>query len=125
MRYFGCEHYAILRRCLADSANASREQDIKKLSSSISFSNLMSPQMMMQYAEDYQIQNGRQWKGKENEMLLARQPTPQTLSRVISGKQGMRSVFVGSAERVIKPGQVQAYMNQICSNKKNQTRDEC
>ena len=95
---------------------------LKKLSSSISFSNLMSPQTMMQYAENYQIQNGQQWKGKENEMLLARQPTPRTLSRVISGKQGMRSVFVSSAERVIKPGQVQAYMNQICSNKKNQTR---
>ena len=77
---------------------------------------------MMQYAEDYQIENGQHVRGNQNRMLLARQPTPRTLSKVISGKQGMRSVFVSSAERGIKPGQVDAYMIQICSNKKNQTR---
>jgi len=49
-------------------------------------------------------------------------PTPRTLGRLVTGKQGMRSVFVHCAESLVKPHNVQAHLNDTCLNQRNRRR---
>eukprot|EP01083_Nonionella_stella_P039653 107846_1 len=105
-----------------------KNRTFQKLSSSISFSNLLSPQTLVEYVDEFNTKFNYKQKDDavssmdNDDLLLTKQPTPRTLTRVASGKQNMRSVFIKCADKLIIPHNIQTHLNRTCINKRNRNR---